>query len=37
MADLKENIEDEIQAAREQYLKMEAHVGLYMNEVEHLM
>ena len=37
MADLKENIEDEIHAAHDQYLKMDSHVNLYMNEVEHLM
>ena len=37
MADLKENIEDEIHSAHDQYLKMDSHVELYMNEIEHLM
>ena len=37
MADLKENIEAEIHSAQDQYLKMDSHVTLYMNEVEHLM
>lgn len=37
MADLKENIEDEIHSAHDQYLKMDSHVILYMNEIEHLM
>ncbi|KAL6719262.1 kinetochore-associated Ndc80 complex subunit nuf2 [Lecanora helva] len=37
MADLKENIEDEIHSAYDQYLKMDSHVKLYMNEIEHLM
>lgn len=37
MADLKENIEDEIHSAHDQYLKMDSHVKLYMNELEHLM
>ena len=36
MADLKENIEDEIHSAHDQYLKMDSHVKLYMNEIEHL-
>ena len=34
MADLKENIENEIHSAREEYLKMESHVSLYINEME---
>ncbi len=37
MADLKENIEDEIHSAHDQYLKMDSHVELYMSELEHLM
>ena len=37
MADLKENIEDEIHSAHDQYLKMDSHVKLYMNEIEHVM
>lgn len=37
MADLKENIENEIHSAHDQYLKMDSHVKLYMNEIEHLM
>lgn len=34
MADLKENIEAEIGAARDEYAKMEAHVRLYIKEME---
>jgi len=34
MADLKENVEREIGAAREEYLCMEAHVRLYVTEME---
>lgn len=34
MADLKENIEAEIQAARDEYMKMEAHIQLYIREME---
>ncbi|KAJ5746154.1 hypothetical protein N7520_011336 [Penicillium odoratum] len=34
MADLKENIESEIQAAHDQYLKLESHIKLYITEVE---
>lgn len=34
MADLKEQIELEVQAAREEYVKLESHVHLYMNEME---
>lgn len=34
MADLKENIENEVQSAREEYMKMESHVKLYLNEME---
>ncbi|KAK0512046.1 hypothetical protein JMJ35_005174 [Cladonia borealis] len=37
MADLKENIEDEIHSAHDQYMKMDSHVKLYMNEIEHLI
>jgi kinetochore protein Nuf2 len=33
MADLKENIENEVNAAREEYLKMESHVNLYITEM----
>ena len=34
MADLKENIEAEVGGAREQYLKMESHIKLYITEME---
>ncbi|KAB8342835.1 hypothetical protein FH972_022433 [Carpinus fangiana] len=34
MADLKENIENEIQAAREEYVKMDSHIRLYVKEME---
>ena len=34
MADMKENIENEVARAREEYLKMESHIRLYINEME---
>lgn len=34
MADLRENIEAEVRAARDEYLKMEAHIKLYTTEME---
>ncbi|KAK4988376.1 kinetochore-associated Ndc80 complex subunit nuf2 [Elasticomyces elasticus] len=34
MVDLKENIEDEVQSAREEYMKMESHIRLYVTEME---
>ncbi|TKA41971.1 hypothetical protein B0A54_06652 [Friedmanniomyces endolithicus] len=34
MADLKETIEREVQSAREEYMKMESHIRLYMTEME---
>ncbi|GAB7350654.1 hypothetical protein MBLNU459_g1221t1 [Dothideomycetes sp. NU459] len=34
MADLKENIENEVQSAREEYMKMESHIKLYITEME---
>lgn len=34
MADLKENVEREIQTALDEYLKMDAHVRLYIREME---
>ncbi|KAJ5901001.1 kinetochore protein nuf2 [Penicillium subrubescens] len=34
MVDLKENIESEIQAAHDQYLKLESHIKLYITEME---
>ncbi|KAJ5150385.1 kinetochore-associated Ndc80 complex subunit nuf2 [Penicillium capsulatum] len=34
MVNLRENIESEIQSAHDQYLKLEAHVKLYITEVE---
>jgi kinetochore protein Nuf2 len=34
MADLKENIEGEIQSAHDEYLKLESHIKLYITEME---
>ena len=34
MADLKENIEGEVQRAHDEYLKLESHVKLYITEME---
>ncbi|KAL1843177.1 hypothetical protein VTJ49DRAFT_2728 [Mycothermus thermophilus] len=34
MLDLKENIENEIHAAHDEYLKMESHIKLYITEME---
>lgn len=34
MADLKENIENEVQGAHDQYLKLESHIKLYITEME---
>ncbi|OCK78949.1 kinetochore protein nuf2 [Lepidopterella palustris CBS 459.81] len=34
MADLKENIESEVHAAHDEYLKMESHIRLYITEME---
>ncbi|KAJ5159922.1 uncharacterized protein N7482_006926 [Penicillium canariense] len=34
MVDLKENIESEVQAAHDQYLKLESHIKLYITEME---
>lgn len=34
MLDLKENIENEVHAAHDEYLKMEAHIKLYITEME---
>ncbi|RAO69806.1 uncharacterized protein BHQ10_005818 [Talaromyces amestolkiae] len=34
MADLKENIENEIHRAHDEYLKMESHIKLYITEME---
>ncbi|KAL2760123.1 hypothetical protein ACRALDRAFT_1079027 [Sodiomyces alcalophilus JCM 7366] len=34
MLDLKENIENEIQSSHDEYLKLEAHINLYMTEME---
>jgi kinetochore protein Nuf2 len=37
MMDLKEQIEEEVQAAKEEYVKMESHIRLYINEMEQSM
>lgn len=34
MLDLKENIENEVHATYDEYLKMEAHIKLYITEME---
>jgi kinetochore protein Nuf2 len=34
MVDLKENIENEIHNAHDEYLKMDAHIKLYITEME---
>ena len=34
MADLKENIENEVNSARDEYLKLESHIRLYITEME---
>ena len=34
MADLKENIEHEVNSAKDEYLKMDSHIKLYINEME---
>ncbi|EME41085.1 hypothetical protein DOTSEDRAFT_56120 [Dothistroma septosporum NZE10] len=34
MTDLKEQIEHEVQSAREEYMKMESHIKLYITEME---
>ncbi|KAK5130657.1 hypothetical protein LTR08_001867 [Meristemomyces frigidus] len=34
MVDLKENIDHEVQSAREEYMKMESHIRLYITEME---
>lgn len=35
MLDLKENIENEVHAAHDEYRKMESHIKLYITEMEH--
>ena len=34
MAELKDNIENEVHAAHDEYLKMESHIKLYVTEME---
>ena len=34
MADLKDKIDAEVQAARDEYLKLDAHIRLYISEME---
>ncbi|KAI0177593.1 Nuf2 family protein [Pestalotiopsis sp. NC0098] len=34
MLDLKENVENEVRAAQDEYLKMEAHIKLYITEMD---
>ena len=37
MADLKENIENEVHSAHDEYLKMESHIKLYITEMEQIL
>ncbi|KAI1611119.1 kinetochore protein nuf2 [Exophiala viscosa] len=37
MADLKDNIENEVHSAHEEYLKLESHIKLYVTEMEQSM
>lgn len=34
MADLKDNIENEVHSAHEEYLKLDSHIKLYITEME---
>jgi len=34
MADLKENIENEVHSAHDEFLKMDSHIKLYITEME---
>jgi kinetochore protein Nuf2 len=34
MADLKENIENEVHSAHDEFMKMDSHIKLYMTEME---
>lgn len=34
MAELKDNIENEVHAAHDEYIKMESHIKLYITEME---
>jgi kinetochore protein Nuf2 len=34
MLDLKENIENEVRTAQDEYLKMESHIKLYITEMD---
>lgn len=34
MVDLKDQIEREVHSAREEYMKMESHIKLYITEME---
>ncbi|KAK5239031.1 kinetochore-associated Ndc80 complex subunit nuf2 [Exophiala xenobiotica] len=34
MADLKDNIDNEVHSAHEEYLKLESHIKLYITEME---
>lgn len=34
MLDLKENIENEVRSAQDEYLKMESHIKLYITEMD---
>lgn len=37
MANLQENIENEVKSAEEAYLKLDAHISLYMTEVDRFL
>jgi kinetochore protein Nuf2 len=34
MADLKENIENEVHSAHDEYMKLDSHIKLYITEME---
>lgn len=34
MADLRENIENEVHSAYDEYMKLESHIKLYITEME---
>lgn len=37
MANLQENIANEVKSAEEAYLKLDAHISLYMTEVDRFL
>ena len=37
MADMKENVENEVQEAHEEYQKLESHIKLYITEMDQML